>query len=412
MPLFNCQIMDASGGVDQRNITAPSIIEIHRLLDQRNERLIKAVKKSSLNLEMNIDPYLKKIGLGPSKKLSIKELNIFTRQLELLLSTGIALLDALDALERAVVSGKLKNVVQDLRSSVSQGESLSNAMANNSEVFDNFYVNMVRAGEASGQLPNIFNQIQDFVNRNMETQKKIKKALRYPTFVIAALFIAGYVQITVVMPKMAKTLFSNMSPSELPLPTKIMLGLGDFLSQYVIVTIFGIIITFSFLKYAINTSRGRLFWDRLKLNIPKLGSLIQAGIVARFGQIFRTLVASGVKIENALEIAADTVDNKIFEKDLNLAKRRVLEGVPLSVSLEAEYMPEMATSLISIGERTGALSLMLDSLAEYFTAELDDKMDAVMGSMEPVLTLIITAFVGLFVLAVFMPMVQNMINMM
>ncbi len=412
MPLFNCQIMDASGEVDQRNITAPSIIEIHRLLDQRNERLIKAVKKSSLNLEMNIDPYLKKIGLGPSKKLSIKELNIFTRQLELLLSTGIALLDALDALERAVVSEKLKNVVQDLRSSVSQGESLSNAMANNSEVFDNFYVNMVRAGEASGQLPNIFNQIQDFVNRNMETQKKIKKALRYPTFVIVALFIAGYVQITVVMPKMAKTLFSNMSPSELPLPTKIMLGLGDFLSQYVIITVFGLITIFSILKYAINTSSGRLFWDRLKLNIPKLGSLIQAGIVARFGQIFRTLVASGVKIENALEIAADTVDNKIFEKDLNLAKRRVLEGVPLSVSLEAEYMPEMATSLINIGERTGALSLMLDSLAEYFTAELDDKMDAVMGSMEPVLTLIITAFVGLFVLAVFMPMVQNMINMM
>tara|TARA_Y100000814_G_C12324024_1_gene399206 strand:+ start:26 stop:1240 length:1215 start_codon:yes stop_codon:yes gene_type:complete len=404
--------MDASGEVDQRNITAPSIIEIHRLLDQRNERLIKAVKKSSLNLEMNIDPYLKKIGLGPSKKLSIKELNIFTRQLELLLSTGIALLDALDALERAVVSEKLKNVVQDLRSSVSQGESLSNAMANNSEVFDNFYVNMVRAGEASGQLPNIFNQIQDFVNRNMETQKKIKKALRYPTFVIVALFIAGYVQITVVMPKMAKTLFSNMSPSELPLPTKIMLGLGDFLSQYVIITVFGLITIFAILKYAINTSSGRLFWDRLKLNIPKLGSLIQAGIVARFGQIFRTLVASGVKIENALEIAADTVDNKIFEKDLNLAKRRVLEGVPLSVSLEAEYMPEMATSLINIGERTGALSLMLDSLAEYFTAELDDKMDAVMGSMEPVLTLIITAFVGLFVLAVFMPMVQNMINMM
>ena len=246
----------------------------------------------------------------------------------------------------------------------------------------------------------------------METQKKIKKALRYPTFVIVALFIAGYVQITVVMPKMAKTLFSNMSPSELPLPTKIMLGLGDFLSQYVIITVFGLITIFAILKYAINTSSGRLFWDRLKLNIPKLGSLIQAGIVARFGQIFRTLVASGVKIENALEIAADTVDNKIFEKDLNLAKRRVLEGVPLSVSLEAEYMPEMATSLINIGERTGALSLMLDSLAEYFTAELDDKMDAVMGSMEPVLTLIITAFVGLFVLAVFMPMVQNMINMM
>jgi len=203
-----------------------------------------------------------------------------------------------------------------------------------------------------------------------------------------------------------------MDPSELPLPTKIMLGLGDFLSQYILVTILGAVIFFAILKYIIDTPSGGLFWDRLKLNIPKLGSLIQAGIVARFGQIFRTLVGSGVKIEDALEIASDTVDNKIFEKDLMKAKRKVLEGVPLSLSLHGEYMPEMATSLISIGERTGALALMLDSVAEYFTAELDDKMDAVMGSMEPVLTLLITAFVGLFVMAVFMPMVQNMINMM
>ena len=148
------------------------------------------------------------------------------------------------------------------------------------------------------------------------------------------------------------------------------------------------------------------------MNIPKLGGLVQAGIVARFGQILNTLVGSGVKIENALEIASDTVDNKVFEKSLLKARRQVLEGVPLSVALKSDYMPEMATSLINIGERTGALALMLDSEAEYFTAELDDKMDAVMASMEPILTLLITAFVGVFVLAVFMPMVQNMVNMM
>ena len=214
------------------------------------------------------------------------------------------------------------------------------------------------------------------------------------------------------MPKMAKTLFANMDPSELPLPTKIMLGIGDFLSQYILITVFSAVAFFAIFKYIIDTPSGRLFWDRFKLNIPKLGGLVQAGIVARFGQIFRTLVGSGVKIENALEIASDTVDNKIFEKDLIKAKTRVLEGIPLSIALEGEYMPEMATSLINIGERTGALALMLDSVAEYFTAELDDKMDAVMGSMEPVLTLLITAFVGVFVLAVFMPMIQNMINMM
>ena len=411
MPAYSCKVMDASGAISERSITAPSIIDIHRILDQKDERLVSA-KKGGFNLDMNIDPYLEKIGLGPSKKLSIKELNILTRQLELLLSTGIALLDALDALEQAVVSEKLKNVVQDLRTSVSQGEALSAAMAKNPEAFDNFYVNMVRAGEASGQLPNIFNQVRDFVNRNMDARKKVKKAMRYPTFVIGALFIAGYIQISVVMPKMAKTLFSNMAPSDLPLPTKIMLGIGDFLSQYILVTIFSAVVIFAIVKYIINTPSGSLFWDRLKLNIPKLGGLVQAGIVARFGQILNTLVGSGVKIENALEIASDTVDNKVFEKSLLKARRQVLEGVPLSVALKSDYMPEMATSLINIGERTGALALMLDSVAEYFTAELDDKMDAVMASMEPILTLLITAFVGVFVLAVFMPMVQNMVNMM
>ena len=152
MPAYSCKVMDASGAISERSITAPSIIDIHRILDQKDERLVSA-KKGGFNLDMNIDPYLKKIGLGPSKKLSIKELNIFTRQLELLLSTGIALLDALDALEQAVVSEKLKNVVQDLRTSVSQGEALSAAMAKNPEAFDNFYVNMVRAGRPAVSCP-------------------------------------------------------------------------------------------------------------------------------------------------------------------------------------------------------------------------------------------------------------------
>ena len=143
MPAFNCKVMDSSGTISERSITAPSIIDIHHLLDQMDERLVSAKKQSGLSMDMNIDPYLEKIGLGPSKKLSIKELNIFTRQLELLLSTGIALLDALDALEQAVVSEKLKNVVQELRTAVSQGDPLSTAMENNPEAFENFYVKFV-----------------------------------------------------------------------------------------------------------------------------------------------------------------------------------------------------------------------------------------------------------------------------
>ncbi len=165
-----------------------------------------------------------------AKKLPPKDLAMFTRQLEMLLNTGIPMLDALDALEEAAVTDNLKKVVNNLKKRVTGGAQLSAAMEEQSAVFSNFYVKMVQAGEASGTLPNIFAQVREFTERDMEARAKVKKAMRYPMFVVIALFLAGYVQISVVLPKMAATMFSNLD--ELPLPTKIMLGFSDFLSAY------------------------------------------------------------------------------------------------------------------------------------------------------------------------------------
>jgi len=249
-----------------------------------------------------------------------------------------------------------------------------------------------------------------FADQSMAARQKMKKAMRYPIFVISAIIIAAYVQIAFVMPKMASTLLSDVK--ELPLPTKIMLGLSEYLSVYGTYIFGGLFFTISLLVYLVRTEKGAYQWDLIKLNLPLFGALVQAGAVVRFTQILNTLVSSGVKIVDALEISSDTVDNKVFEKILKDARQRVLEGDSLSIALEHKYMPDMAPSLVGIGERTGALGEMLDGIAEYFRSSLEEKMDTIQATMEPVLTLVITVFVGIFVLAVFLPMIENMTNMM
>ena len=409
MPNYACKLVNSSGTLTERSISAKSMGELYQIIDRSGERLISA-KKSALNLSLDMDINELFGREVKAKKLEPKDLSMFTRQLEMLLNTGIPMLDALSALEDAAVSPNLKKVVSTLKSRVTQGAQLSAALGEQSKVFSNFYVKMVAAGEASGTLPQILAQIRDFTERDMEARAKVKKALRYPMFVIGALFIAGYVQVAFVLPKMAKTLFSGMG--ELPLPTRIMLGVSDFASQYGLMFFIAMGALITLIKYYISTPDGAYNFDLLKLNIPKFGAMVRSSVTARFSQMLNVLVSSGVQVVDALSIAGETVDNKVFEKALAKAKKDVLQGTQLSVALQSDYMPGMATSLISIGEKTGALSEMLEGVAQYFTSDMEDKMEGVMGAMEPVLTLVITGFVAIFVLAVFLPMIENMTNIM
>jgi len=409
MPNYACKLVDSSGTMTERSIAAKSMQELYQIMDRSGERLISA-KKPAFNLSLDMD-INQLFGLEvKAKKLPPKDLAMFTRQLEMLLQTGIPMLDALDALEVAAVTDNLKKVVETLKSRVTGGSQLSAAMEEQSAVFSNFYVKMVQAGEASGTLPTILAQIRDFTERDMEARAKVKKALRYPMFVIGALFLAGYAQVAFVLPKMAKTLFSSMDT--LPLPTRIMLGVSDFATQYGLIFFVSMAAGIALLKYYIGTPEGAYNFDLLKLNLPKFGAMVRSSVTARFSQMLNVLTSSGVQVVDALSIAAETVDNKVFEKALKKAKKDVLGGIPMSVALESKYMPAMAIGLISIGERSGALSEMLEGVAEYFTSDMEEKMEGVMGAMEPILTLIITGFVAIFVLAVFMPMIENMTGMM
>ena len=388
----------------ERSITAKSMGELYQIMDRNGERLISAKKPAfNFSLDMDINELLGRE--VKAKKLPPKDLAMFTRQLEMLLNTGIPMLDALDALEEAAVTDNLKKVVNTLKKRVTGGSQLSAAMDEQSTVFSNFYVKMVQAGEASGTLPNIFAQVREFTERDMEARAKVKKAMRYPMFVVIALFLAGYVQISVVLPKMASTMFSGQG--ELPLPTRIMLGFSDLLSAYGLIFLVIVISVIAAIKYYTKTPQGGYNFDALMLKLPKIGPMIRSSAVSRFAQMLDVLVSSGVQVVDGLAIAGETVDNKVFERDLKKARKDVLGGTAMSVALQSKHMPEMATSLISIGEKTGALSEMLKGVADYFTSDMDDKIDGLTSAIEPIMTLIITMFVGIFVLAVFMPMIEN-----
>jgi type II secretory pathway component PulF len=404
MPNYACKLVDSGGAMTERSIAAKSMGELYQIMDRNGERLISAKKPAfNLSLDMDINQLL---GLEvKAKKLPPKDLAMFTRQLEMLLNTGIPMLDALDALEEAAVTDNLKKVVNNLKKRVTGGAQLSAAMGEQSAVFSNFYVKMVQAGEASGTLPNIFAQVRVFTERDMEAKAKVKKAMRYPMFVMIALVLAGYVQIAVVLPKMATTMFSGQD--ELPLPTRIMLGVSDMLSAYglIVLVIVGSVI--AGIKYYTSTPKGGYNFDALMLNLPKIGSMLRSTAVSRFAQMLNVLVSSGVQVVDALAIAGETVDNKVYEKDLKKARKDVLGGTAMSVALQSKYMPDMAVSLIAIGEKTGALSEMLEGVADYFTSDMEDKIDGLTAAIEPIMTLIITLFVGLFVLAVFLPMIEG-----
>jgi len=404
MPNYACKLVDSSGTMTERSIAAKSMQELYQIMDRSGERLISAKKPAfNLSLDMDINQLLGRE--VKAKKLAPKDLAMFTRQLEMLLNTGIPMLDALEALEEAAVTDNLKKVVATLKTRVTGGSQLSAAMGEQDRVFSNFYVKMVQAGEASGTLPNIFAQIREFTIRDMESKAKVKKALRYPMFVGIALLVAGYVQIAFVLPKMAATMFANMK--ELPLPTKIMMGVSDVLTQYGFILFIVIFVVISALKYYTSTPAGAYNFALFKLSLPMFGNLIRSSVTARFSQMLNVLVSSGVQVVDALAIAGETVDNKVFEKDLKKARKDVLGGTAMSVALQSKHMPQMATSLISIGEKTGALSEMLKGVADYFTSDMDDKIDGLTSAIEPIMTLIITMFVGIFVLAVFMPMIEN-----
>ena len=343
------------------------------------------------------------------RKIKAEELIMFTHQLATLSKAGLPILTTLDILVQQIDNLPFKKVVGRLKEDIIAGNSLSQAMSKHPAFFSPVYVNFIYAGEQGGVLDQVLERLGNLLTHEQEDRKAIQSALMYPKMVAIAMIGALVIVMSFVIPKFAR-IFQTIK-MELPLPTRIMLGANHVFQGYWPFLLGGAIVLCGLAIAMIRTVKGRLFWDQYKLKIPIVGPLLTKSMISRFCFVFGATVESGLPILETLDMAGLTLDNSYIARELDRAKREVRDGKAIGATLSRiTIFPSLVINMISVGERSGNLSRMLDELVSYYDLEIQYAISGLAKAMEQVLTLVMAVFVLGLALGVFLPM-WNMINM-
>ncbi len=327
---------------------------------------------------------------------------VFSRQLATMVDSGIPVVSALDVLAEQAEDRNFRTILTRLRDDVEAGASLSEAMGRHPRVFSEFFVNMVRAGESSGQLDEILDRVASYVERVEILQRKVKASLFYPAFVSGLAFLITTVLVVFIVPKF-KEIFTSLG-GELPLPTKILLAISDSMRSYFVVEFLAFVGLIIAARFYVNTPAGRLWLDRLKLHVVIVGPLLQKVAIARFARTLATLASSGVPILTALEIVAKTSGNRVVEGAVMSARKSIKEGENISGPLaQSKVFPPMVTRMIAVGEKTGELEKMLSKIADFYENEVDAAVTALTSLIEPLVIAVLGVVIGGIVVALFLP---------
>jgi len=344
---------------------------------------------------------LKLPGFG-RKKVQTKEIVIFTRQFATMIDSGLPLVQCLEILSSQQENRTFKDVLMKVKESVESGSTFADALSKHPAVFDKLYVNLVAAGEVGGILDTILNRLAAYTEKSMKLKKQIKGAMVYPATVMSIAVIVVGVILVFVIPTFA-AMFAEYG-GELPAPTKIVIGLSNFIVKYfilIIIAIFGII--FAFKKYYASAS-GRKTIDRFALKAPIFGQLIRKVSVAKFTRTLGTLISSGVPILDGLEIVARTAGNIVVEEAIMKVRQAISEGKTIAEPLQQSgVFPPMVVQMIAVGEATGAMDAMLSKIADFYDDEVDDAVGALTAMMEPLLMVFLGVVVGGMVIAMYLP---------
>jgi general secretion pathway protein F len=339
------------------------------------------------------------------KGVSINDLAMMTRQLATLVKAKIQIVDALSALVDQVDSEKLKLVLSEVKQKVNEGTSLAKAFSDYPKIFNNVYVNMVEAGEASGTLEIVLLRLADFSESQVKLKNKITGALFYP-FVM--LFFGSVMMIgifTFVIPKITKV-FKSMK-KELPLPTKVSIWISDTIREdWLFILIAGVVITFLINRY-LKTKSGINRWHSVQLKLPIMGTIIKMINVSRFCSTLGTLLSSGVPILTSMRIVINLIPNVHMKEALREAKDSVAEGASLAGPLKKSgYFPSLVTHMISLGEQSGELEPMLAIVSENYEDQVENKLNGLTSVLEPIMMVGMGCAVGFIVASVIMPMMD------
>ncbi|MFQ6613962.1 MAG: type II secretion system F family protein [Fidelibacterota bacterium] len=338
------------------------------------------------------------------QKVPVQEVMNFTKQLHTLEHAGVPVLTSISALKEQAETAAFKAVLDSVYHDLEGGLSFSEALSKHPDVFPEYFIHSTKAGEEAGAMEEVLLKLNDQLGRQSEIQRRIKKALRYPMMVMTAIVIAFVIIITFVLPNFIK-MFSMGGQAELPLPTRILIGISNAFQNYWYL-IFGGILALGFLfNYYIHTPQGRYNWDRFKLHVIVFGKLFHMVSIARFTATLQTLNKSGLPILQSLEIGAKATGNKVVEKAISDIAVGVKQGQGLTIPFRKSKMfPPLVIQMISVGEESGSLDEMLVNVSEHYDSLVDDAVDGLMAAIEPVMTIIIGSLVALLAAGMFMPM--------
>ncbi len=336
------------------------------------------------------------------KKITSMDVQLFSRQIYTLLKSGVPIMRGLAGLQESAVNKAFGRVIKDLRESLDAGRELSSAMMRHPAVFTPFYLSMVRVGEMTGRLEEVFLRLFDHLEFDRDMRDRVKTALRYPTFVVIAMAIAMVVVNVFVIPKFA-TVFKSFG-AELPLMTRILLGTSEFMVAWW-PTLLGVLAAavFGFRAWT-RSVKGRLTWDRYKLKIPIAGKIIMKGTMARFARSFSLSMRSGVPIVQALTVVSQTADNAYLSMRIELMRDGVERGESiLRTSTAAGVFTPIVLQMIAVGEETGSIDDLMDEIAQMYEREVDYELKTLSSQIEPILISFLGAMVLVLALGIFLP---------
>ncbi len=336
------------------------------------------------------------------RAVKLDDLVIFSRQLATMVESGITLVQALSILSEQAESKTLSDVTLKIKEDIESGSSLHEALNKHPKIFSNLYVNMVKAGEASGLLDEILDRLAGYLEKSSALQRKVKSSLVYPIVVISMAVLITIVLLVKVVPTF-KGIFASLGGT-LPLPTQVLILISDTLRHFFPFVVVGFVVFgFVFKKY-IDTPRGRYQLDSSLLRMPLFGPLLRKVVVAKFSRTLSTLVRSGVPILNALEIVGKTAGNLVVEEAVMNARTSIKEGEPIADPLsKSGVFPPMVVRMISVGEQTGQLEKMLTKIADFYDEQVDAAVSGLTSMIEPVVIGFLGIVIGGIVIALFMP---------
>jgi len=395
MPAFSYTARTANGDLKSATMEAAN-----------KEDVVAQLKR----LRMNVVKVEEQSKSAPKTKGSIamRDIVIFTRQFSTMINSGLPLVQALDILSKQSENPVLQAVTRQVVFDVESGHTVADALGKHPNAFTELYVNMVAAGEAGGILDTILLRLATFMEKNDALVRKVKGAMIYPGVIMGVAGSAITILLLFVIPTF-QSMFESVGLT-LPLPTRIVINMSQFLQSYWWACIIGVVVTVQSLRKYYATLDGQLRIDRMLLKAPVLGDVIRKSAVSRFTRTLGTLISSGVSILDGLEITAKTAGNRVISDAIMASRASIAGGDTISAPLaKSGVFPPMVISMIAVGEQTGGLDEMLSKIADFYDEEVDAAVGGLLALMEPMMIVFLGVVVGGMVVAMYLP-IFDMIN--